>query len=113
MVGTGSGLATGRLMIQLCPHDQATAGMALAQVAQATASGLATVLWGFLLQGLRAEGMYGQHSRVPFILFFLITLTGLAGAYQLLFQVREPTAMSSSRFLRNLALEWPRSWWRP
>jgi MFS family permease len=95
LTGNAGGLAAGRLLLSECPRTDSTTAMAVAQVAQTMSGGLAVVFWGFALEAMRKEEAFGQLSRIPFLVYFAVTL-GLMGLSVLLLQRVQETSQARS-----------------
>lgn len=111
IIGNAAGVAGGRLILNTCPREDLTVAMAISQVAQSLSAGLATVLWGFLLEWMRAPEAFGHDSRWPFFLFYVLTFALVGISQLLLHHVREARAISTDRFIRALLVEWPQRMW--
>ncbi len=111
MLTNANGVATGRLILNTCPRNDLTVAMALSQVGISLASGIATVLWGFLLEWLRSTIWFGHVSRWPFLIFYLCALLLVIFGQYMLNHVRESAALPTDRFVRALLLDWPQRMW--
>lgn len=104
---TAHGLAGIRLTLAFCPRDSLTRAMAVNQVFTCVAAGLGSLLWGALIERMRAAPFLAGMPGMPFAAFFATGIVVLVFSQRVLGGVHETDAMPTPRFLARVFWHWP------
>lgn len=106
-LATAHGLAGIRLTLAFCPRDSLTRAMAVNQVFTCVAAGLGSLLWGALIEWMRAAPALAGMPGMPFAVFFATGLVVLVVSQRVLGGIREPDALPAGRLLARVLWHWP------
>lgn len=106
VVQCASAIPQMKLFLAVCPPQEITVGVTLNGVLVAFSGGVAPVIWGVLLQFLRARGPASGLLQAFSVFFAAAALLTLA-AQLVLNRIREPRAVPTLEVMRALLRDWP------
>ena len=95
-----------RLILAFCPTRETTIGVTLNAVLVSVCGGLAPLLWGVTLAGLKHGATDGTFPQ-PYTIFFGVCCALSLAAQLALTRVREPAATPTVQVMMTLFRDWP------